>query len=378
MARRDDAPPVFPVFLYRHSGIYICTVIIFDMAVTLYNSNLGSVCFASDLRRVHFEAIGLDSVHIEVKVGNNSILDNVYYTDDDWLITLYDLDRLIEPLFGDTLRVVSPTILANGVDVRAGDSPIKVLPCSNAVGMTAQEYVDNFFLTTMRHTKETAPGRRELLSFYNSGGRAFKVHATYLKDMRINTRTFSIDPCIVGAVMTQNVSPSLFADESKGTLISYVVQCGKRRQQYRVSRHLHKPDPVFIFRNCFGAWETVALYGTKEQDPDFTRSTAKADGKMLLYDVKMTMLYKSLSGKLRHGSLALMNDLALSKSVFLLRDDGTTGDAVVITDCDLKANFDDELQEVSFTWRRADEYSDRVPDYRPPRIFDEHFTVEFD
>lgn len=347
------------------------------MAIAFYNSNIGSVCFASDLRRICIEATELNSLHLVVKVGDSVILDNEYYTDDDWLITLYDLDKLLEPCFDNVLKPISPTFLANGTEIRFGNAPLKVLPCRSAVGIPATEFVDKFFLTSMRHTKETAPGRRELLSFYNSGGNAFKVHATYLKDMRINTRTFAITPCAVGSLMTLNVSPSQFVDESRGVLISYAVQCGQRRQQYRVARHLPKADPTFIFRNCFGAWETVALTGTKEQDPDVSRSLAKADGKTLLYDVEFVMNYKSLSGKIRHGSLALMNDLARSKSVFLLRDDGTTGDEVVITDCDLKANYDDELQEVSFTWRRADRYSDRVSDYRPPRVFDSHFTVEF-
>ena len=375
--RRDDVHPVFPVFLFGPPSPYLCSVNLFVMAIAFYDSDISSVCFASDLRRIRIEAPGLDSVHLVIKVGSSVVLDNEYYTDDDWLITLYDLDRLLEPCFGNVLKPISPTFLANGTELRFGDSALKVLPCRNAIGIPAAEFVDNFFLTTLRHTKDTAPGRHELLSFYNSGGNAFKVHATYLKDMRLTTRTFAITPCAVGNLMTINVSPSQFADDSKGLLISYVVQCGRRRQQYRVLRNLPAADPSFIFRNCFGAWETVSLTGTKEQAPDVSRSMANAGGKTLLYDVRMVMSYKSLSGKMRHGSVALMNDLALSKSVFLLRDDGTAGDEVVVTDCDLKANYDDELQEVSFTWRRADNHSDRVSSYRPPRIFDRHFSVEF-
>jgi len=344
------------------------------MAVTLI-SNIGTVCFASDLRRVVLNAGDAASVRLSVKAGGSALFENEYFPDANHQVTVYDMDRLVEPCFRGLLMPVTLELCADGAPIAGG--PFTVLPCRSALPIPAAQFVDNFFLTTMRGTKDTAIGRTELVSYYNSNGSKFRVVATYLSNLRTATSTFTLDSPAIDTLATVDVSPAKFADESRGKLIAYSVQCGRRRQQFRVLDTLPKADPAFIFRNCFGARETFYMTGTSEQDPTVTRPTVKADGRLLLYDVEMVMSHKSFTGKMRHGQLPLANDLALSKSVFLLNEDGTTGDGVVITDCDLKADNNNELQEVSFTWRRADRCTDRVDSSMPPRLFDSHFTEEF-
>jgi hypothetical protein len=86
-----------------------------------------------------------------------------------------------------------------------------------------------------------------------------------------------------------------------------------------------------------------------------------------------------MTGPVRNGLEVKAYDLARSLYVFLMNADGSAGDEIVITDCDIKyTNEDNEIPDFTFTYRLAERYTDKIATVRPPRVFDATFDEQFE
>ena len=333
----------------------------------MFSSELSEVAFSCSLTEVSFELLDEQGT---------AIISTTYYPDMSGNVVIYGLDKIVTASLsgqqiGEFAIYVEEDLLCR----------FSVIPCPVAVEMPAYEFLTSSFLTSVTNERDTAVGRYECLSVYNPEGLELTVTASYMDyDGRIVSKDFPLQPVDPDAAVSYyNVSPVRFNDFSVGELIAMVVKCGIREQRYRVLMAPPQHDPAFIFRNCFGCWETIFLCGVKETDVKFTRSAAMINGSFTNYDLDEVISYKASSGPMRYGSDRLARDLARSQAVYMLKQDGTPGDRITITECDVKTdNADDTIPSFSFTYRRASLRSVDFVAPAPYRIFDNTFDLTYE
>ncbi len=346
------------------------------MAVNIV-SQLHDHIFTSELTQLAFTADTTEVPFRLMDAGGAVLLDTVYYPDPGGGIIAHGLNRILDDHIGDD-EGAQFSIEIGGEHVRS----FKAFKCPVAVETPAETFLFNRFMTSVADERDTAVGRHECLSLYNPDGLPLTVTASYLTyEGKLTTKSFTdlvpVDPSM--EIAYYNVSPIRFNDFTIGELVGFVVSCGARTQRYRVLMAPPQHDPALIFRNCFNCWETIFLCGIKETDVNFTRSAAMVNGKFLNYDVDEVISYKASTGPMRYGSDRLARDLARSPAIFLLRSDGTPGERITITDCDVKTNnADDHIPSFSFTYRKASLISTDFEAPAPYRIFDNTFDLTYE
>lgn len=311
------------------------------------------------------------SMGFSIKMGTTEILSQTYFPDENHLVTIYDLDKLLETYIDEFCE--SFTLMVDGIAVKT----IVAIKCLTAIEERANTFYTGFFFTPSMGERDTAIGRYETVTMYCDANTAVTALCTYLDaNGTIVLKTKAVKS--FSGWQSVDVSPAQFAD-SAGRLIGYVVQAGVRKARYRVLANPPEADPAFIFRNSFGCWETIYLTGSKQVTPSYTRSNAIIEGQVIMYDIEETMSYKALTGPLRPGMVPVALDLARSREIYLLGKDGTAGDRITVTDVDVKhTNEDNSIPDFTFTYRRADRRSAKLAVVRPPRVFDKTFDNTYE
>lgn len=346
------------------------------MAVTVLTS-IHPQMFTSELCEFAFRADRTGTGFRLLDSSGTVLLDTLYYPALDGTVTVYGLNRILDDVIGDD----GPVDFSIEID----SEPVagfKAFRCRVAVESSADSFLANRFITSVTGERDTAVGRHECLSVYNPEALPLTVTASYLSyDGTVVSKEFDglIPADGSKEIHYYNVSPIRFNDFAVGELIGFVVHCGSRCQRYRVLMDPPQHDPAIIFRNAFNCWETIFLCGEKETDVAFTRSSAMVNGRFLNYDLDEVITYKASTGPMRYGSDRLARDLARSSAVFLLRSDGTPGERLTITDCDVKTdNADDTIPSFSFTYRKASLVSTDFVSPEPYRIFDNTFDLTYE
>lgn len=315
---------------------------------------------------------------LPVSISNNGItvFNTVFTPDADGNVVIYDIRRIVEAYIDDVFSDFSFSI---------GDSisvEVRVFKSAARISMQAAEFLDSCFLTTVGRRKTTQSTRYETLSFYPR--EKCSVHATlsYYIDGAVTKYEVELlreDDVKTGEINTIDVSPKLFNDSSKGTLISMGVVAGDRSFILEIDNTLPVPaEPALLFRNNFGCWETIYLTGTQETVLDVKRSLAYINGRYRLYDIEDIETYKANSGILLGDMLYLGMDLARSRSIYLLDNDGIPTEEVSITESEIKyTNDDDSLPSFEYTYRRVALTSSLIKATHLPKLFDNTFDNTF-
>lgn len=315
------------------------------------------------------------SVEFSVTVGGKTVFASRYFPDASGRISVYGLEKILDRHIPDG-GSASVSLSADG-SLMASASVVK---CNVWLGVDGAEFMESHFLTSVTDERDSGLGRYESLSV--TGSARTDVTATYITgDMKLKTRTFSgIQPVeTVSGIRTFNVSPKLFNDFSIGDLVGLQVVNGKRVQRYRVLTAPPAHDPALVFRNCFGCWDTVYFTGEKTTIPEYTRSTADVNGAFMMYGNREVLKHTASTGPMRYGMDRLVRDLARSKAVFLLNLDGSPGEQVVVTDCNVKhSNTDDFVPQYSITYRMSSRSASDFEAIPPYRIFDMTFDITYE
>ncbi len=337
-------------------------------------SPLNSVMFTSELMQMHFNCTGA-SMLFAICLGtglSDEIFSQTYYPDSDGKVTVYDIDKLLEPFISSTDAVFTFVLDHNPL------GSVDVVMCRADIEEPAETFLTDFFMTTSMGERDTALGRHETLSLYAGPGAEVSVMCRFLKpDGSLTSKTVELaDSDDWDSI---DASPSLYTDSELGTLISYEVRAGNRKASYRVLPGAPDADPAFIFRNAFNCWETIYLTGSKQCTPSYTRSSALIEGRNQVYDIAESMSFKARTGPLRPGMVPVALDLARSKDVFMLNADGSAGRQVTITDVDVKhTNEDHTIPDFSFTYRLSSRRTALIAVNRPPRLFDDTFADTYE
>ena len=266
------------------------------------------------------------------------------------------------------------TITVGGVS-----KTVHVVQSQVDVSETAADFLPSFFLSAVMSERDTAVGRKELLTMLPIEATLPTVQAvcSFWDGSAVVTDTKTLSPVLVTGVVTEiDVSPDQFVGTTVGELVGYTITAGERRMAYRV-RQLPTAEVAMLMRNAFGAWEAVYFAGMTEQSPDYTRETALVNGRLRLYNLEETDTRKCWTGPLRPSGVSLTRDLARSRDVVLL-ERGVASDEVVVTAVDVKhTSADNDIADMTVTWRRSSLLSARLVPVRTPKLFDETFDETY-
>jgi hypothetical protein len=246
------------------------------------------------------------------------------------------------------------------------------------VSLPANEFLDSQFLSSVTSGRDTAMGRKELVTLL-SPTEAVDVTAACVYangEMCVPQSVQLASALAAGQVHEVDCSPSLLVNDALGELVQYTVIAGDRLMTYSVSpTQTHRL--ALLMRNDFGAWEPCYFTGMTETSPGITRELVLVGGVMRPLRIAEQENFKSFTGPLRPGGVQLMRSLARSPEIVLLEDGMATGDGVVVSDQEIKYTDEDgHLPAFTFTWHRASRLPLlRVP--KIPRLFDDTFDETF-
>lgn len=334
--------------------------------------------FSSGLDKIVFNTF--DETEVEIRLtrsDDTELLAETYVPDIDNNVVITELQSLIEPYLLDNV-VDSFTIRATG---GSGDFVVRTFTvqfCRAEMpeGTSADDFMAEHFLTTLRGEKVTDIGRAEYLHFVTDSIIDVNAYITYWNGTSTSTDSVSLlHATDLGQILTVDVSPSLFVREGL-QLLKYHIMAGDRRMDYVIDQ-LH-PDvaPALIFTNSFGVQETFYCTGTHTLDPDFDRAQALVNGKLVVYRVDETKVFKANTGHLTYAMAEFADDLLRSTEIYLLRG-SERGKLVAITECDAKRdnNFD-SIPEFTFEYRYA-QRNNNIMQFGAGRIFDNTFDDTF-
>ena len=330
------------------------------------------VAFSTEIMNVEIcEASA--TVTFSILKSGEEIFSSAFTPDAAGNIFIYDVRSILEAHIDDVFADFSFTVGNDTVNSR-------VFKASVIVTETAEQFLPSFFLSPT-NKKRTAPDRYETLAFYPQEACRVYTVASYYDNGHIAVREIQLmgtEDVTPDAVNIIDVSAKKFIDESKGTLVSFVVRAGERSFYYTVDNTLPSADPSILFRNCFNCWDTLFFTGTKENSLEVKRSFAFVDGRYRMYDAVDTESFKANSGVLDEYMIVLAKDLARARSVFLMDKLGNATYELSVTDSEIKyTNNDDALPTMDFTFRIALYITLLLEPNRPPKLFDSTFDNTF-
>lgn len=149
---------------------------------------------------------------------------------------------------------------------------------------------------------------------------------------------------------------------------------------------VHDPEldnaPVFMFRNCFGAGEFVALPAVITDKTDVNSQEASIAGIPTAYDIEISRKYEVSVGPLSFDEIGIFRQLVTSDTVRIRRESLRSGSFVWrdILISDISCEFSDNPEEpqtakFTFRYKSAASLLDIVP---ASNIFDDNFNHSFD
>lgn len=335
-------------------------------------NDIGSWHFVSELDELVVTTSG-DSLSVSIYSSDNTLLLATTYVPVDGEVRIYHLHRLLSPLISGVVSKFNITV--GGMQSKW----VNVVQSRVAVGEPASLFLQEFFLSAVMSERDTAVGRKELLTVLPIEATVPDVvaEASYWDGTKVVTSSRTLAQGLSsGDAAEIDVSASRLVDDTLGRLVAYTIVCGKRVMRYRVTS-LPTAHYALLMRNNFGAWEPLYFQGMTESAPEYSRETAMVNGRLMLYNLEETDTLKCWTGPMRPAGVSLARDLARSREVVML-EDGEGTEAVVITAVEVKhSDEDNAIADMTFTWRRASMLSSRLMPIHIPKLFDKTFDETF-
>lgn len=322
----------------------------------------------SELDIVVFSASS--SLELVIVDASGSTVISCSYAPVDGVVKVYDLDRLLSPLISGVMADFTFT-------VGNTSTTLHIIQSRTALSQSAADFIAGHFLSNVTSGRDTALGRKEMVTLLSPSETVNVVAACVYADggsLTLSSVTLASN-LASGQIHEVDVSPSLLVNDALGVLVQYTVNAGERLMTYRVSPTATSRCAM-LMRNDFGAWEPCYFEGMNETAPDINREFVEVGGVQSPLRIDEQENFKSYTAPLRPGEVQLFRSLARSTEIFLL-EDGVATDGVVLSGQDIKYTDDDgHLPSMTFTWHRASRLSKfNVPVI--PRLFDDTFDETF-
>lgn len=342
-------------------------VLVKDIPAYAFSSALDSLVFATDQ----------DYAYFSLSCGGKEILSESYVPNAAGEITVSDLQKLVEPyLIGNLIENCTYRI-TNGEYVSSKDFTVQY--CTAESTLSAKEFMDKFFLSTLMGEKITSVGRKEFLHLVTDVQCAVMAECIYYSsESGLSTEAVSVKTISdLNKVVTVDVSPDLFLRDGV-ELVGYRINAANRSQKFVIDADCLDVAPVLLFTNSFGCQETVYCTGTHALEPEYNRSTAYLSGMFRNYQIEENKVFKADTGILTPDMAMWLDDLFRSREIYLL--DGTiVGKEITITDSESKRSNDlDNLPSFTFSYRYAQRNHNILHLPRAGRVFDYTFDSTFE
>lgn len=344
-------------------------------------SQPAALCFSSVVDDIVFSTNAENGVLVLDLICNGNrvnLLEETMYPSIDRSINVSDISSLVEPYAREFLQVqleCSFTDTAGSTSI----SPVNILYSMADVDTTASDFTQNHFLSILDGEKLTALGRAERIHAYGADT------VTVLADVRLSSgqwNTLSAELHAMdhdGSVYHFDVSPDNVATilGLSGTLLSYTIEAGSRRQNFRVVEDLVPPAPSLLFINSFGFEELLHCVGTHKKNSKYDRKQTRIKGCLKNYRITEERQFNANTGWLSEAMADWADDLFRSESVFLWVNGGP-GREVVLSDSKSEiTNEDDNMPAFEFTYTYAQRIHNVMQSGRVGRIFDNTFDRTF-
>ena len=339
-------------------------------------------------------AISLTRVLLTVTITKSGDQKEIYseylYPDRSGVITLSDMDKLVEPYANKwltfdlavTIREEKVTQNSAGNEVISNTSErslsTTVVSCkANILNMTASSWCTSRFLTLMDGTRTTAIGWVERLSYIGSDT---PTCTAYYVDG--STLSWRVPVLSTGEVTVIDTSSENFVSSGR-ELLRYVIVAGSRHMTYEVDLEA-EPEvaPVLLFWNSFGVQELAYCTGELKQVSSFDRKQARIGRLKETYDMEEKVSFKADTGILTFPMANWWREVLRSKEIFvcsIVRGSvDTDGKPIVITSEKAElSNEADHLPRFTFEYEYADRNHNIFDVRAEGRIFDDTFDYTF-
>lgn len=336
---------------------------------------LPEIVFSSQFPDVSIPDVGQSAV-VTVTIGDEQVLQETLYPGAAGIV-LEDLRSLVEPYARQQLTV-EVVIAASCQSGRSYETHVRVLYATADMGddVSAQEFYDAHFLTTLMGPKVTAVGRLEKLSYYGTG--TASVTAIYDDG---SAQVFSAVATGGNTQYTRiDVSPDQYVALGR-QLVEYTVTAGQRQQTFIVEPETLDCAPILCFVNSFGVEELLYCTGLHEVSPEYKRSQARQGRFLRTYRLEETRHFKADTGPLTPAMADWVDEVLRSDEIRVCnfyQGQVRPGKEVVITESKSdRSNADDHLPRITFTYEYAQRNHNVLQLYREGRIFDNTFDDTF-
>lgn len=344
------------------------TILLQGIPDYVFSSALGEFYFTTDASSANFCLMKDGEV----------ILDEDYVPDEIGQIVVYDLQRLIEPyLLANLVETFTYTIKDRGGSTKSGSFTAQY--CTADVPLSASQFNQKYFLSTLMGDKVTAMGRKEFVHLVTASEVAVVAYKTYWSDSDgLTSGETTVETVTdLNKVVTIDVSPDLFASQGK-QLVSYIIMAGERKMSFKVDGNCPDVSPSLVFTNSFGCQETFYCAGTQELAPLFTRSASLVGGMYRNYLIEENRVFSANTGVMPQEMAQWADELFRSREIYLMVDN-VPGKEITITDSDSKRTNDyDAMPYFTFKYRYAQRNHNIIHLPRAGRVFDYTFDDTFE
>lgn len=359
-------------------------------------TSLANMVFSSELPDLTFSTPS-EKVNVELQSDGATVFETSLYAYGD-SVTICDLREIIEgEMDAVGLSYMPFTLVLTGDSNDSLQKDFSVVYCSKRIETPAQEWVRSHFLTTLA-ARRTTRQAWEALPFFAIEGEDitehYKVTLRYGKiyrtidfnSQRQEQEDTGVCYLVVGHAFIKNLVSSLELEgnididpeiaNSPDEIVAWTVSVGERVASYYLDEA--ETEISMMFRNCFNASDFAHFNGTTTAKSKLTKSEAMASHMARYYDFRLEKTFEVTTGPLTREEAIWLEQLTLSRSVRLVRQDTINQDLfplILISDSDVSISDDDRnVNKITFTWRFADD-RDHLPIEQPSADI---FKIQFD
>jgi len=328
---------------------------------------------ASDLKDLFIESN--EKVTVRFQTRGNVFLEETYSPDAENKIAVRDLGRLFLPYLL-TFRLIEPFSIA--LSTPSGETKTidcRVQYCRLKINQKAESFLSSHFLTGLQEEKIIYPFQKEYLSFVATERTEVEISARYASGKTVKKTAWVLEPPSADPqVLTVEVSPSLF--EHPETILYAVATAGERTFAYVLRRSAPRNPVQFLFLNSFGVKETFIPFASITRENKYENQFGVFNGNYRKYGAELVKEYTARTGVLTQGMADWIEELFLSRNVFLLSQDGIEQEATLTEATLQRSSARDELPNYAFKYRAAPINQNELT-IRGARIFDLSFNYTF-
>jgi hypothetical protein len=329
-------------------------------------------CFSSALKDIIIESD--TDVIITFATAGETFLTEAYTPDSEKRIYIRDLAKLfLIYISKTTLRADFVITLTPNGSAAVRTINTTVLYGLAEIDIPAADFPSVRFLTLLPEEKITYAGQKEFLSFYPSEATTVIAQVYRLSGIR-ETKNLNINT--TNRIVTVDVSPAALFNNPE-QISYYAVTAGNRHFTFYVKPVLPPEFSQFVFLNSFGVKETFIPAAITTRENKYDNKFGQFSGRYRKYFSEVVKNYTANTGVLTGGMADWLEDLFLSRDVFLLTGAGIEKEIVIEESTVKRSTAPDELPAFEFKYRLS-KFNQHEYSLSKTRIFDQTFDYTFE